>query len=64
MRWITFSPADQRGTSIVPEPPAAGPSDERRTIVDGDGNRLVPVDIEILHEAGPPCTLSLPVRAG
>jgi hypothetical protein len=33
MRWITVSPADQRGTSIVPEPPAAGPSvtdDERR----------------------------------
>jgi hypothetical protein len=27
----------------------------------GDRNRLVPVDIEILHEAGQPCTLSLPV---
>ena len=30
----------------------------------GDRNRLSPVDIEIVHEAGPPRTLSLPVRAG
>ena len=25
MRWITVGPADQPGTSIVLEPPAAGP---------------------------------------
>jgi catechol 2,3-dioxygenase-like lactoylglutathione lyase family enzyme len=37
MRWITVGPADQPGTSIVLEPPAAGPGvtdDERRTIVE------------------------------
>ncbi|MER5362354.1 VOC family protein, partial [Streptomyces sp. NPDC002785] len=37
MRWITVGPADQPGTSIVLEPPAAGPGitdDERRTIAE------------------------------
>jgi catechol 2,3-dioxygenase-like lactoylglutathione lyase family enzyme len=37
MRWITVGPADQPGTSIVLEPPFAGPGvtdDERRTIVE------------------------------
>jgi len=35
LRWITVGPADQPGTSIVLEPPAADPGitdDERRTI--------------------------------
>jgi catechol 2,3-dioxygenase-like lactoylglutathione lyase family enzyme len=35
MRWITVGPADQPGTSIVLEPPAADPGitdDERRTV--------------------------------
>ncbi|SDK91012.1 VOC family protein [Arthrobacter sp. ok362] len=35
MRWITVGPADQPGTSIVLEPPAADPGvtdDEHRTI--------------------------------
>jgi catechol 2,3-dioxygenase-like lactoylglutathione lyase family enzyme len=35
MRWITVGPADQPGTSIVLEPPAADPGvtdDERRNI--------------------------------
>jgi predicted enzyme related to lactoylglutathione lyase len=35
MRWITVGPADQPGTSIVLEPPAADPGvtdEERRTI--------------------------------
>ncbi|MBI3686202.1 MAG: VOC family protein [Actinobacteria bacterium] len=37
MRWITVGPADQPGTSIVLEPPAADPGitdGERRTIVE------------------------------
>ena len=38
MRWITVGPADQPGTSIVLEPPAAPgcgiTEDERRTIVE------------------------------
>ncbi|MFG2137655.1 VOC family protein [Streptomyces sp. NPDC048650] len=37
MRWLTVGPADQPGTSIVLEPPAADPGitdDERRTIVE------------------------------
>ena len=37
MRWITVGPADQPGTSIVLDPPAAKPGitdDERRTIVE------------------------------
>jgi catechol 2,3-dioxygenase-like lactoylglutathione lyase family enzyme len=37
MRWITVGPAGQPGTSIVLEPPAAGPGitdDERRTIAE------------------------------
>ena len=37
MRWITVGPADQPGTSIVLEPPAADPGitdDERRTIAE------------------------------
>ena len=37
MRWITIGPADQPGTSIVLEPPAADPGitdDERRTITE------------------------------
>jgi catechol 2,3-dioxygenase-like lactoylglutathione lyase family enzyme len=37
MRWITVGSADQPGTSIVLEPPAADPGvtdDERRTIVE------------------------------
>ena len=37
MRWITVGPADQRGTSIVLEPPAADPrvtDDERRIITE------------------------------
>ncbi|MED7828101.1 VOC family protein [Streptomyces chiangmaiensis] len=37
MRWITVGPADQPGTSIVLEPPAAGTGVtevERRTIVE------------------------------
>ena len=37
MRWITVSPADQPGTSIVLEPPTPGPGftdDERRTVVE------------------------------
>jgi catechol 2,3-dioxygenase-like lactoylglutathione lyase family enzyme len=37
MRWITVGAADQPGTSIVLEPPAADPGitdDERRTIVE------------------------------
>ncbi|MFD8077875.1 VOC family protein [Streptomyces sp. NPDC059718] len=37
MRWITVGPADQPGTSIVLEPPAADPAiteDERRTITE------------------------------
>ncbi|HSI60869.1 MAG TPA: VOC family protein [Ideonella sp.] len=36
-RWITVGPADQPGTSIVLEPPAADPGltdDERRTIAE------------------------------
>ncbi|MEV3861553.1 VOC family protein [Streptomyces sp. NPDC050095] len=35
--WLTVGPVDQPGTSIVLEPPAAGPGlteDERRTIVE------------------------------
>ncbi len=43
MRWITVAPADQPGTSIVLEPPAADPgvtNDERRTITEmmAEGN--------------------------
>ena len=37
MRWITVGPADQPGTSIVLEPPAADPGitdDERRIIAE------------------------------
>jgi len=37
MRWITFGPVDQPGTSIVLFPPAASPGitdDERRTIAE------------------------------
>jgi catechol 2,3-dioxygenase-like lactoylglutathione lyase family enzyme len=37
MRWITVGPADQPGTSIVLNPPAADPGitdDERRTITE------------------------------
>ena len=37
MRWITVGPADQPGTSLVLEPPAADPGitdDERRTVVE------------------------------
>jgi uncharacterized glyoxalase superfamily protein PhnB len=37
MRWITVGPADQPGTSIVLEPPAADPGvtdDERRTVAE------------------------------
>jgi len=37
MRWVMVGPADQPGTSIVLEPPAADPGvtdDERRTIVE------------------------------
>ena len=37
MRWITVGPADQPGTSIVLDPPAADPGvtdDERRTITE------------------------------
>src|SRR4051812_29855643 len=37
MRWITVGPADQPGTSIVLEPPAADPGitdDERRTVTE------------------------------
>jgi catechol 2,3-dioxygenase-like lactoylglutathione lyase family enzyme len=37
MRWITVGPADQPGTSIVLEPPAADPGvtdDERRMIAE------------------------------
>ena len=37
MHWITVGPADQPGTSIVLDPPAASPGvtdDERRTIVE------------------------------
>ncbi|MFC8131194.1 VOC family protein [Streptomyces sp. NPDC057302] len=37
MRWITVGPADHPGTSIVLQPPAAGPgitAAERRTIVE------------------------------
>jgi catechol 2,3-dioxygenase-like lactoylglutathione lyase family enzyme len=37
MRWLTVGPADQPGTSIVLEPPAADPGiteDERRTIAE------------------------------
>ena len=37
MRWITVGPADQPGTSIVLQPPAADPGitdDERRTIAE------------------------------
>jgi catechol 2,3-dioxygenase-like lactoylglutathione lyase family enzyme len=37
MRWITVGPADQPGTSIVLEPPAADPGvsdDERATIAE------------------------------
>ena len=37
MRWITVGPADQPGTSIVLQPPAADPGitdDERRTITE------------------------------
>jgi catechol 2,3-dioxygenase-like lactoylglutathione lyase family enzyme len=37
MRWITVGPADQPGTSIVLNPPAANPGitdDERRTIAE------------------------------
>jgi hypothetical protein len=37
MRWITVGPANQPGTSIVLEPPAADPGisdNERRTIVE------------------------------
>jgi hypothetical protein len=43
MRWITVGPAEQPGTSVVLEPPAADPGvtdDERRTITEltGIGN--------------------------
>jgi catechol 2,3-dioxygenase-like lactoylglutathione lyase family enzyme len=37
MRWITIGPADQPGTSIVLEPPAADPGitdDERRIVTE------------------------------
>ncbi|MDQ0311375.1 VOC family protein [Kitasatospora herbaricolor] len=37
MRWLTVGPADQPGTSIVLEPPAADPGvteDERRTVTE------------------------------
>lgn len=36
MRWITVGPADQPGTSIVLEPPAADPgvTDDERRIID------------------------------
>jgi predicted enzyme related to lactoylglutathione lyase len=37
MRWITVGPADQPGTSVVLDPPAADPGitdDERRTIAE------------------------------
>jgi catechol 2,3-dioxygenase-like lactoylglutathione lyase family enzyme len=37
MRWIMVGPADQPGTSVVLQPPAADPGvtdDERRTIVE------------------------------
>jgi uncharacterized glyoxalase superfamily protein PhnB len=37
MRWITVGPADQPGTSIVLNPPAANPGitdDERRTVAE------------------------------
>jgi uncharacterized glyoxalase superfamily protein PhnB len=37
MRWITIGPADQPGTSIVLNPPAANPGitdDERRTVAE------------------------------
>ncbi|WP_216206040.1 VOC family protein [Amycolatopsis aidingensis] len=37
MRWITVGPADQPGTSIVLQPPAADPAiteEERRTIAE------------------------------
>ncbi|WP_353712240.1 VOC family protein [Arthrobacter sp. K5] len=37
MRWLTVGPADQPGTSVVLEPPAADPGitkDERRTITE------------------------------
>ena len=37
MRWITVGPADQPGTSIVLDPPAANPGvtdEERRTITE------------------------------
>ena len=37
MRWLTVGPADQPGTSIVLDPPAANPGitdDERRTIAE------------------------------
>ncbi|WP_240135828.1 VOC family protein [Streptomyces sp. MUM 178J] len=37
MRWLTVGPADQPGTSVVLEPPAAAPGitdDERRTIAE------------------------------
>jgi catechol 2,3-dioxygenase-like lactoylglutathione lyase family enzyme len=37
MRWITVAPADERGPSIVLQPPAADPGitdDERRTIAE------------------------------
>jgi catechol 2,3-dioxygenase-like lactoylglutathione lyase family enzyme len=37
MRWLTVGPADQPGTSIVLEPPAADPGiteEERRTIAE------------------------------
>jgi catechol 2,3-dioxygenase-like lactoylglutathione lyase family enzyme len=37
MRWVTVGPADQPGTSIVLEPPAAAPEltdEERRTIAE------------------------------
>jgi hypothetical protein len=37
MHWITVGPADQPGTSIVLEPPAADPAitdDDRRTVAE------------------------------
>ncbi len=58
MRWITVGPADQRGTSIVLEPPAADPrvtDDERRIITEmmAKGNFRLPVRLQA-RQSQPP----------
>ena len=60
MRWITVGPADQPGTSIVLEPPAADPGitdDERRTIAEMMAKGTYAID-----HSWPPPTSTAPSR--